>query len=230
MGWSWTHKESFTSAGKKATLYHATETSSPLVVLNNYSGDGSSIVQAMREVECTDCSLLVVDDLAWNHDMAPWYCPPLHKVDVPCTGGADQFLEKLLNIIVPATCTRVEGEPLYLGIAGYSLAGLFALYAAHNCHAFTRVASVSGSLWFPNFIEYAITHDFERIPERMYLSIGKREAKTSNQYIRTVQSDTETLAAYYRARGIEIIYELNPGDHSKDYSLRLAKGIAAIVT
>ena len=228
-GLSWDYKESFTSAGKKVTLYHAVEIESPLVVINNYSGDGSSIVQAMREVGCIDCNLLVVDDLVWNHDMTPWYCPPLYEDDVPCTGGAAQYLEALLSEIVPAACARVAGEPLYLGIAGYSLAGLFALYAAYRSHVFTRVASMSGSLWYPGLIEYVTTHGLERIPEKIYLSLGNREANARNQYIRIVQNNTEMLAAYFRTLGIDIVYELNPGNHSNNPALRIAKGIAAIV-
>lgn len=41
---------------------------------------------------------------------------------------------------------------VFIGIAGYSLAGLFALYALYKTDVFTRVASMSGSLWFPGIM------------------------------------------------------------------------------
>ena len=146
-------KTSFACGGKKATLYGSEQPAAPLMILNNYSGDGESVVSAMQEIDTPDCSLLVVGDLNWDHDMTPWYCPPLSKNDTPCTGGADEYLDLLLTEILPKAEERIGGTPSFIGIAGYSLAGLFALYAAYRCDAFDRFASMSGSLWFPDFKE-----------------------------------------------------------------------------
>ena len=66
-------------------------------MLNNYSGDGSSVVKAMEELSCSDCSLVSVGNLNWDHDMTPWYCQPLSANDTPCTGGADEYLRKCLQ-------------------------------------------------------------------------------------------------------------------------------------
>ena len=76
---------------------------------------------------------------------------------------------------------------MFTGIAGYSLGGLFALYAAYHCDEFRRVASMSGSLWFPDFREYVLSHDFANRPDRIYLSLGDKEAKTRNPVLKTVQ-------------------------------------------
>jgi len=37
------------------------------------------------------------------------------------------------------------------------------------------------------------------------------------------------LAAHYRTLGVDVTYELNPGNHFRDAALRSAKGIAAIL-
>ena len=47
--------------------------------------------------------------------------------------------------------------------------------------------------------------------------------------LKTVQENTEALAAYYKEHGIDVIWELNPGNHFKDAALRSAKGIMAII-
>lgn len=220
---------SFFIDGRKATLYPSKVADQPLIVLNNYSGDGSSVIRAMKELGTSDCNLVVVGNLKWDHDMTPWYCPPLSENDTPCTGGADEYLQLLLSEILPKAKEMINGVPSFIGIAGYSLAGLFALYAMYRCDAFDRVASMSGSLWFPDFKEYCMSHDMKRIPDRMYLSLGDREAKTGNPVLKTVQKSTEAIAEHYRSMGINVTWELNPGNHFKDAALRSAKGIAAIL-
>ena len=81
---------------------------------------------------------------------------PAHSSDAPCTGGADEYLKVLLEEILPGVLSRISGSPVFLGIAGYSHAGLFALYSMYHTDRFDRVASMSGSLWFPDFKEYRI--------------------------------------------------------------------------
>ena len=222
-------KQTFKLDGKSVTLYLGKQKESPLILLNNYSGDGESVVRAMQEIGTMDCSFLVVGDLNWDHDMTPWYCPPLSKNDTPCTGGADEYLDLLLTEILPKAKELIDGTPSFIGIAGYSLAGLFALYAAYRCDAFDRVASMSGSLWFPDFKEYALTHEMRKRPAKLYLSLGDREGRTRNSVLMTVQRNTEELVEHYRSLGLDVTWELNPGNHFKDAALRSAKGIKAIL-
>ena len=222
-------KYQFSVQDKKVTLYRSQEADRPLIVLNNYSGDGASVVSVLEEMDCLDFNLLVVGNLRWDHDMTPWYCLPLSPEDTPCTGGADEYLQLLLSDILPQGITKVKGTPSHLGIAGYSLGGLFALYAMYRCDAFERVASMSGSLWFPEFRDFCIQHEMKRVPDKVYLSLGDQEARTKNSVLKTVQDNTEAIAAHYRALGMNVIWELNPGNHFKDAAIRSAKGIAAIL-
>ena len=63
----------FEAAGKEATLYHSKESGSPLIILNNYAGDGKSVMEAAEKLERKDFNLLCVGNLNWDHDMTPWY-------------------------------------------------------------------------------------------------------------------------------------------------------------
>ena len=65
--------EKFEAAEKEATLYHSKESGSPLIILNNYAGDGKSVMEAVGELEEKDFNLLCVGNLKWDHDMTPWY-------------------------------------------------------------------------------------------------------------------------------------------------------------
>ena len=143
---------------KELTLYPAQGENRPLIVFNTVMGDGEELAQALRAMDAPDCNLLVVGKLQWYHDMTPWSCPPLSKRGPAATGGADAYLETLASEIVPAARKKIRGSAPYVGIAGYSLAGLFALYAMYRCDCFAWVASMSGSLWFPKFREYVLRH------------------------------------------------------------------------
>ena len=221
--------EKFETAAKEMTLYHSKESGCPLIILNNYAGDGKSVVEAAEKLNRKDFNLLCIGNLNWDHDMTPWYCPPTTPKDTPCTGGAGEYLKLLLEEILPECLKRVDGTPSHISIAGYSLAGLFALYALYHTDVFEHAASMSGSLWFPNFMEYVFSHEMKRKPDRLYLSLGDKEAKTRNQYLKTVQENTESIVGHFREAGIDVTFEMNPGNHFKDAALRSAKGILAII-
>jgi len=69
----------------------------------------------------------------------------------------------------------------------------------------------------------------KRAPEKLYLSLGDKEAKTRNPYLKTVQENTEAAVQLYRDRGLDVTWELNPGNHFRDAELRSAKGILGIL-
>ena len=123
----------------------------------------------------------------------------------------------------------MRGVPSHIGLAGYSLAGLFALYACYNCDVFHRAASVSGDLWFPNFKDYVFNNSMKKIPDKVYLSLGDAEAKTRHPLLKTVQNNTEEIVGHYKNLGLIVTWELNSGNHFKNAALRSAKGIAAIL-
>lgn len=222
-------KITFQAAGKSAALYPAKISNAPFVVLNHYAGDGQDVAEALESTRAPACHLLCISELQWDHDMSPWYCPPLSADDEPCTGGADAYLDLLLSEILPLAFSYLEGEPESLFIAGYSLAGLFALYALYKTDRFSRAASMSGSLWFPDFREFAASHTPLKMPEKIYLSLGEKEPKVSNPMLQTVGENTLFLAEHYRGHGIDTEFEWNPGNHYKDATARTAKGIAKLL-
>ena len=243
--------EKFTIKDKEATLYHAKEAGMPLIVFNEFDGDGKQVIEAAGKLiaqtegnsdiafadeavwmgkECRkDFNFLCVSKIDWNHDMSPWHFPALFAGEPDFTGGADEYLKLLVEEILPEALKRISGTPAYIGIAGYSLAGLFAIYALYQTDVFSRAASMSGSLWFPEFKEYVFSHEMKRKPEKLYFSLGDKEAKTRNRYMKTVQENTESIVEYYRAAGIDVTWEMNPGNHFKDAELRSARGVLGIV-
>ncbi len=220
---------SFESGGKTIDLFGIENKESPLVILNTYSKEGERVYSESNILASKPFTLAAISKLNWDYDMTPWAIPPLSKNDTPCLGKADEYLEVLTSKIIPAILGKLTAKPKYIALAGYSLGGLFALYASYKSGLFSKIASASGSLWFPRFVDFAEATDFVKKPDAIYLSLGDTEAKTRNKMLATVQENTEKLAAFYKSRNIPLLFELNKGNHFTDGEKRMAKGIKWIL-
>ena len=147
-------------------------------------------------------------------------------------GTAGAHLDALLASALPAAEAELAGVGVtvaWRGIAGYSLAGLFALWSVWQTDAFSRVASASGSLWYEGWTDYVRRNVPATWPERAYLSLGSREHKTPNRLMRNVRRATEETAALLQEHGTTCTFELNPGNHFQETDLRMARGIRWIL-
>lgn len=184
--------------------------------------DGSlldSETEAMR-----DCALpfalaaFQVKD--WNRDLSPWEAPPVFG-KVPFDGGAEETLRFITDRLLPELQTRLAlPEDGKLCIGGYSLAGLFSLWAATRTDAFSGVAAASPSAWFPGWIDYVKAHPIRA--EKIYLSLGDREERTKNPVMAAVGDRIRELYALLQAEHT-VTLEWNPGNHFRDSDLRTAK-------
>lgn len=215
---------------KQITVYSNHTESAPVIYLPVVVGDGSEVYKCCRELDCPPFALVTIGELDWNRELSPWACDGTVRDAKPFGGQAAGFLDELLNQIIPQVESSLPQPPTWRGIAGYSLAGLFSLWAPWQTDAFDRVASASGSLWFPGFIDYAHEHAMAVTPDAVYLSLGKKEAKTPNRMMRHVLDDTRTMEALLVGRGIPTTLELNPGNHFAQTDLRMARGIHWILT
>lgn len=214
--------QTLTIDSKTVFVFSGAEPEAPIIYLNTFSGEGQKVYEAAQAAGCPSFTLVAVSDLDWNHDMVPWDSPPAFKNADSCTGGADDYLRLLTEEIIPTAEKELTGVPSWRGIAGYSLAGLFALYAIYQTDLFSRVGSMSGSLWFPGMKEYIFSHKPKRQPDCMYFSLGDKESKTRNPILRSVRQDTEEIQAFYQAKGIDTAFQLNPGNHYNNTMERTA--------
>ena len=220
----------FAIGSKTVSIFPSTEPDIPIIYLNTFSGDGQKIFETVQAAGCPPFTLVAISDLDWNHDMVPWDSPPAFKNAEPCTGGADDYLRFLTEEIIPTAESELPGPPRWRGIAGYSLSGLFALYAICQTDLFSRVGSMSGSLWFPGMKEYIFSHKPKRQPDCIYFSLGDKESKTRTPILRGVRQNTEEIQAFYQDKGIDTVFKLNPGNHYDHVAERTAAGIAWMVS
>lgn len=55
----------------------------------------------------------------------------------------------------------------------------------YKSDVFDKVTSMSGSLLFPNFKEYCLSNRMNKLPNKIYLSLRDKEAKTRNPILKT---------------------------------------------
>ncbi len=203
----------------------------PIVYSMEYEEVGAALISECEKLAAPPFHLVTVSQIDWDASMSPWPSEKVLSDEDDFKGQADDFLRYVIDEVLPCA----EGELGISGdgdnrdvcrvLSGYSMAGLFALYASYQATPFHRFVSASGSLWYPRFVDYALTHEFERLPECVYLSLGDRESRTSNETMRKVEDATRTIADELKKRGVPSIFELNKGNHFKQTTLREAKGI-----
>lgn len=179
---------------------------------------------------CTNVNavLIFVPCADWNRQLSPWYGGSVFPGSEDFAGEAPAFLRYLVEDILPYAEYGITPRRRFL--AGYSLAGLFALWSLYQTDRFHGAASMSGSLWYDGFVSYAETHSFVYPPERIVLSVGGREKNTKNSRVQCVEACTRQLYAAYRAQKIDTRFTLHPGGHFANVPGRIADGIHALVT
>ena len=204
----------FNTDNKKVTVYPALAEDKPVVYLTTYNDDGGEVYDALKKLDCPDFTLVTISGLNWEAELSPWAAGNLFKYSEMFTGGADEYLKTLTERIMP----QAEAH------------GLFTVYALYKTDLFSRAASMSGSLWYPQFKDFALANKMVALPQHLYFSLGDRECKARNAYLKTVQDCTEAIFAHYRSLGIDAFYELNHGGHYRDIINRSAAGINWILT
>lgn len=200
----------------------------PIVLLNTFEGEGQDVWKECQNLNMADFILVAISNINWNNDLSPWECQPLYKNDSSYEGKANQYLELLVTKIIPQVESIIKNklnkEIKFWAIAGYSLAGLFSLYSGYRTNYFKRIVSASGSLWYPNFIEYVKSNKISQDVNKIYFSLGNKEKNTKIELLKSVEERTKEIQTFL-GKTITTIYEENPGNHFQDTTLRMAKGI-----
>lgn len=206
-------------------LYKLVNGSAPLVYSIDYHENGQLLLEACKQVDCHGFNLVTISGLHWNQELSPWPVETVVSRDDRFTGGAPELLPLLTGEVVPQVECLLEEPPTWRMLAGYSMAGLFAVWTAFQTDLFTRILSASGSMWYPGWLEYAREHQLAAPLRGAYLSVGEQESTARNAVLQTVGERTQAMATLLAERGIPAKFELNPGNHFKNPPLRVVKGI-----
>ena len=159
----------------------------------------------------------------WNRELSPWAAPPVFG-KVPFGGTAAETLSFVLACLLPELRVQL-GADMKVCVGGYSLAGLFALWAATETNAFSGVAAASPSVWFPGWMDYVKANPIQA--KSVYLSLGDKEEQAKNPVMATVGDCIREQYALLQADH-SVTLEWNPGNHFQDSEKRTARAFCRI--
>lgn len=205
------------------------------------AGGGSLAQNTVRLLENQvkeDFLLVAYEARDWNRDYSPWPQQGLREGEF-FAGRACDTLSWLVQRAVPFAENLLSEKPVRSMTAGYSLAGLFSLWAYLSDNGFSGAASVSGSLWYPGWIdlvkmqtcakkEQLRENPYGQMQENsVYLSLGKKEEKTRNLKMAALGDATrETERILRELLGPDkLILEWNCGGHFTDPEGRMARAL-----
>ena len=177
-------------------------------------------VEAIAQATGARFVLVAVHIARWFDELPPWDAPPVFGKR-PFGHGAPATLQSILDIIDHLRSSGLVSSPdcpTILG--GYSLAGLFALWAGYQ-HPFDGIVAASPSIWYPQWLDYAALHT--PLSAAFYLSSGDREARSRTLIMTTVSQCIRRQHDLLIASSTPSTLEWNEGNHFQDNGLRTAK-------
>lgn len=178
-------------------------------------------IKSLTDMPFVFAALKITD---WNSALSPWTAPPIFGNE-PFGSGAGETLAFIEDTLIPELIERLslnEKIPIILG--GYSLSGLFALWAAYSSDRFDSVAAVSPSVWFHGWLDFIDNHS--PAAKSIYLSLGMKEEKTRNKTMAAVGDNIRRQYDLLKALDLDVTLEWNEGNHFSEPEVRTAKGFA----
>ena len=153
-------------------------------------------------------------------DYTPWPLQASETMPMDFEGKAEEHLSFISTHVIPF-CESEYGlassaEKRVIG--GYSLGGLFSLYAAVNTDLFGTVLSCSSSLWYPDFLDYLKEHPFKAAHPKLYMSVGDQEGTTATNLTADQTLNTLALKDWIEPKfqAGDFQFTLEEGNHGND--------------
>ena len=162
-------------------------------------------------------------------DYTPWPLQESETMLMDFGGKAEEYLSFITTHVIPF-CESEYGfassaEKRVIG--GYSLGGLFSLYAAVNTDVFGTVLSCSSSLWYPGFLDYLKEHHFKATHPKLYMSVGDQEGTTATNLTADQTLNTLALKDWIEPKFLagDFKFTLEEGNHGNNISRRVERAV-----
>lgn len=168
-------------------------------------------------------AIVFFDTVEWAKALMPWQDEAVSRNE-EVGKHAQDTLVYIEESLVPWLHERFGKLPCIIG--GYSLGGLFALWAARQSAAFCAVAAASPSLWIKGWADFADNHSLNA--QLAYVSLGNREEHCRNQCMARIGDCVrhEHLTLTEQIGTTATTLEWNNGGHFGEEAERTAKAFA----
>ena len=217
--------ESINIGGKTCRLF-GSETPACLLVQPSARHENATLEAEAAQITALNRIPFVLATIEledWIIDLMPWPDGNISR-DPEAGQHGQETLQYLLLSLIPEMRKRFGPLPVILG--GYSLGGLFGLWASTQTDSFRAIGAASPSVWIHGWLPYARKH--VTLANRVYLSLGEQEEHVKNQAIARVG---DNLRAYHALLQEQLGPERCPliweqGNHFTDNKGRLARAFA----
>ena len=209
-------------------------TSSPAFLLiqpsarHEEKGDGiNREAQLLESLSERGFVLATFDCKEWARSLMPWHDDAVSR-DEEVGRHSRDTLCYIEHELLPWLRSKYGNLPCIIG--GYSLGGLFAMWAASQSATFCAVAAASPSLWIDGWLHYAGAHPIQA--QRVYMSLGDREEHCRNQRMCRI-GDCVRLQHQQLLKQLgesHTTLEWNHGGHFGEEAERTAKAFAWCMT
>lgn len=174
-------------------------------------------IREMSDKYKTPIAVVYIPADGWNDMLTPWAEPGETHDSPPFAGKGETTLKILQDQVIPEVEKSLGLENIEeRNLIGVSLSGLFTLWQWIKCDTFKSIACLSGSFWYPDFLQW-----FEKQPIPVktgssYFLLGEKEPKAWIKAYRSVGVNTETIVKDLQSHGIPVTFQWVPGDHFAD--------------
>jgi len=221
------HKKEITKIGSHICTLHSEEKAEFFIIQPIDSNDEKELEKQITHIE--ESSSIPFIHVAirinkWNEELTPWPAPPVFG-KIPFGAGAYSTLLYITSQLIPTLNTRyaLQSTKDNTLLGGYSLAGLFSLWAAYEPdNPFCGIVAASPSAWYIGWLDYAENH--QPLINYAYLSLGDKEERTKTKIMATISKDILRQEQIFKDKGVNCKMEWNEGNHFQDNGVRIAKG------
>lgn len=168
-------------------------------------------------------AIVFFDTVEWAKALMPWQDEAVSRNEEVGMHAQDTLVY-IEESLIPWLHERFGKLPCIIG--GYSLGGLFALWAARQSAAFCAVAAASPSLWIKGWADFADNRSLNA--QLAYVSLGDREEHCRNQRMARIGDCVrhEHLTLTEQIGTTATTLEWNNGGHFGEEAERTAKAFA----
>lgn len=174
-------------------------------------------------------SIVVVTGMDWQNVFSPWSARGVPIGTPDFKGQSPEFLSLMQSEVMPRVEERMGIAPdAERTLVGVSMSGLFALWQWMQCEAFANIVSLSGSFWYEGFIDWFESRPMPRKTGKAFFLLGSQEPKSKVKAFEPVGANTQKIVDTLKTDGIDVQYEIVPGNHYSNPMPRLNAGFSAI--
>lgn len=177
----------------------------------------NSWLEQMSERYQVSVVMIYIPADGWNNMLTPWAEPGETPDSPPFDGKASETLKLIQAEVIPeAEKTLGINEIEERNLIGVSLSGLFTFWQWMVCDTFTSIGCLSGSFWYPGFVEWFEHQVVPHKQGRAFFLLGVKEPKAWIKAYRSVGENTEFIVKALDSYGINASLQWVPGDHFAD--------------